>query len=223
MILFGIILTSIGIMVFLFAVDAFLDSDIKLFMTILNVILIFALLGVTIRNIIEYWVILIVSTYLSHWLTTFVSILLSHLPWLHPAALYIRNNANLHKRSNLQLSILCTTSLTFIFFAACLLRMQTNTLYSNIKLSIPSDLLVLTSSASGLNEQLLDAFYEEPYTQSLIAGRLYQYKSYSADSQLATFSNLHSTTIIVSILAPSYIDLMYSHCDLKGLSLEIRI
>lgn len=54
MILFGIILTSIGIMVFLFAVDAFLDSDIKRFMTILNVILIFALLGVTIRNIIEW-------------------------------------------------------------------------------------------------------------------------------------------------------------------------
>lgn len=87
--------------------------------------------------------------------------------------------------------------------------MQSNTLYSNIKLSIPSDLLVLTSSTSGLNEQQLDSFYEEPYTQSLIAGRLYQYQSYSADSQLATFSNLHSTTTIVSILAPSYIDLMY--------------
>ena len=87
--------------------------------------------------------------------------------------------------------------------------MQSNTLYSNIKLSIPSDLLVLTSSASGLNEQLLDSFYEEPYTQSLIAGRMYQYQSYSVDSQLATFSNLHSTTIMVSILAPSYIDLMY--------------
>lgn len=48
MILFGIILASIGIMVFLFAVDAFLDSDIKVFMTILNIILILALLGVTI-------------------------------------------------------------------------------------------------------------------------------------------------------------------------------
>ena len=48
MILFGLILTGIGIMVFLFAVDAFLDSDIKLFMTILNIILILALLGITI-------------------------------------------------------------------------------------------------------------------------------------------------------------------------------
>ena len=87
--------------------------------------------------------------------------------------------------------------------------MQSNTLYSNIKLSIPSDLLISTSTVSGLNEQLLDSFYQEPYTQSLVDGRLYQYQSYSVDSQLATFSNLYSTAAIVSALSPLYIDLTY--------------
>ena len=49
MILFGLLLGSIGILVFIFAVNAFLNSDIKEFMSILNVILIVALLGITIR------------------------------------------------------------------------------------------------------------------------------------------------------------------------------
>ena len=60
MILFGIILVVFdssydfwlaeGILVFVFAVEAFLNSDIKEFMTILNLILILALLGTSIRS-----------------------------------------------------------------------------------------------------------------------------------------------------------------------------
>ena len=49
MILFGLLLGGMGILVFIFAVNAFLNSDIKEFMSILNVILIVALLGITIR------------------------------------------------------------------------------------------------------------------------------------------------------------------------------
>lgn len=40
-----------GILVFVFAVDAFLNSDIKTFLGILNIILILALLGASIRSI----------------------------------------------------------------------------------------------------------------------------------------------------------------------------
>lgn len=56
---------------------------------------------------------------------------------------------------------------------------------------------------------MLDSFYEESYTQTLIEGRIYQYQSLSDDSQLATFSGLHSTATIVSVLSSSYIDLVY--------------
>ena len=47
-ILYGCLFTGIGILIFLSAINAFLNEDMKRFMTILNIILIFSLLGLTI-------------------------------------------------------------------------------------------------------------------------------------------------------------------------------
>ena len=45
---FGCVFVIIGVMVFVYAIEAFLNSDIKSFMMILNIIIILALLGLTI-------------------------------------------------------------------------------------------------------------------------------------------------------------------------------
>lgn len=49
MIIFGVVLLSIGVMIFVFGVEAFLNSNLKRFMSLLNVVLILSILGIAIR------------------------------------------------------------------------------------------------------------------------------------------------------------------------------
>lgn len=49
MIVFGVVLLSIGAMIFVFGVEAFLNSNLKRFMSLLNVVLILSILGIAIR------------------------------------------------------------------------------------------------------------------------------------------------------------------------------
>ena len=49
MIVFGVMLLSIGVMIFVFGVEAFLNSNLKRFMSLLNVVLILSILGIAIR------------------------------------------------------------------------------------------------------------------------------------------------------------------------------
>ncbi len=49
MIVFGVVLLSIGVMIFVFGVEAFLNSNLKRFMSLLNVVLILSILGIAIR------------------------------------------------------------------------------------------------------------------------------------------------------------------------------
>ena len=46
---FGVVLLSIGLMIFVFGVEAFLNSNLKRFMSLLNVVLILSILGIAIR------------------------------------------------------------------------------------------------------------------------------------------------------------------------------
>lgn len=48
MIVFGVVLLSIGVMIFVFGVEAFLNSNLKRFMSLLNVVLILSILGIAI-------------------------------------------------------------------------------------------------------------------------------------------------------------------------------
>ena len=48
MIVFGVVLLSIGVMIFVFGVEAFLNSNLKRFMSLLNVGLILSILGIAI-------------------------------------------------------------------------------------------------------------------------------------------------------------------------------
>ena len=57
-------------------------------------------------------------------------------------------------------------SLTFIIFAACLLRLQSNTLYANIQLNIPSDFLI--TSSSSLDEASISEFLSQSKNQQYI-------------------------------------------------------
>lgn len=50
MILFGVILLAMGVLVFVYGVEAFLNSNLRRFLTLLNIILILSLLGITIRS-----------------------------------------------------------------------------------------------------------------------------------------------------------------------------
>ena len=102
-----------GILVFVFAVDAFLNSDIKTFLGILNIILILALLGTSIRSA-HHCALRSVSTYLSYGLSSIISFLVTRVGSMKSCLLYAKNNANLHKTANLRLSLLNTVSLTFI-------------------------------------------------------------------------------------------------------------
>lgn len=45
---FGVVLLSVGIMIFVFGVEAFLNSNLKRFMSLLNVVLILSILGIAI-------------------------------------------------------------------------------------------------------------------------------------------------------------------------------
>lgn len=45
---FGMVLLSVGIMIFVFGVEAFLNSNLKRFMSLLNVVLILSILGIAI-------------------------------------------------------------------------------------------------------------------------------------------------------------------------------
>ena len=49
MIVFGVVLLSIGVMILVFGVEAFLNSNLKRFMSLLNVVLILSILGIAIR------------------------------------------------------------------------------------------------------------------------------------------------------------------------------
>lgn len=51
MLLFGALLLAIGILVFFFGVEAFLNSNTRRFMTVLNLLLILSLLSITIRSL----------------------------------------------------------------------------------------------------------------------------------------------------------------------------
>ncbi|KAK8821170.1 hypothetical protein WA538_005799 [Blastocystis sp. DL] len=195
MILFGIILVAEGILVFVFAVDAFLNSDIKTFLGILNIILILALLGTS-----------ILSTYLSYGLSSIISFLVTRVGSMKSCLLYAKNNANLHKTANLRLSLLNTVSLTFIIFAACLLRLQVNTLNVNIKLSIPSDLLVTTSHS--LDEANLGAFLSNPQNKQFIRNYEFVGKPMQSDLQLTTYADYEHVFPAIYFLRSNYLDLI---------------
>ena len=49
MIVFGVVLLSISVMIFVCGVEAFLSSNLKRFMSLLNVVLILSILGIAIR------------------------------------------------------------------------------------------------------------------------------------------------------------------------------
>ena len=87
--------------------------------------------------------------------------------------------------------------------------MQSNTLYANIKLSIPSDLLVSTSSSSGLDDQLFRTFYENAQTQSFVEESLFLEQPYELSPTISTFSNLQSASPVVYSLPASFVDLVY--------------
>lgn len=196
-----------GILVFVFAVDAFLNSDIKTFLGILNIILILALLGTSIRSA-HHCALRSVSTYLSYGLSSIISFLVTRVGSMKSCLLYAKNNANLHKTANLRLSLLNTVSLTFIIFAACLLRLQVNTLNVNIKLSIPSDLLVTTSHS--LDEANLGAFLSNPQNKQFIRNYEFVGKPMQSDLQLTTYADYEHVFPAIYFLRSNYLDLMCS-------------
>ena len=87
--------------------------------------------------------------------------------------------------------------------------MQSNTLYANIKLSIPSDLLVSTSSSSGLDDQLFRTLHENAQTQSFVEESLFLEQPYELSPTISTFSNLQSASPVVYSLPASFVDLVY--------------
>lgn len=149
------------------------------------------------------------SVYFSHWISTFFTFLVCKIRSLRNCALYIYNNANLHKTSNNRLSLLNTMSLTFIIFAACLLKLQANTLYANIQLSIPSDLLV--SSSSTLDEINLSNYLSREDNRQSIQRFVFLTKyppTPSMSQTLTTYANYAHTSPTISFIDNHYLEMM---------------
>lgn len=179
-------------------------------MTILNLILILALLGTSIRF---YYTLLlyVVSTYIAHWISAGLSFVFSRIGTLRTCILYVKNNANLHRTHNNRLALLNTMSLTFIIFAACLLRLQSNTLYANIQLSIPSDLLI--TSSSSLDETSIKEFLSQSKNRQYINN--YEFlgspitTNASLSQSLTTYADYQYLSPTVYFLDSNYLQLMW--------------
>ena len=176
-------------------------------------ILILSLLGISIcKHFLKTP--LIVSLYLSSWIAKFFSFLLHQFRSLQSCILYAQNNAKLHQTSNNRLALLNTLSLTFIIFASCLLKLQANTLYANIQLSIPSDLFI-SSSSSSLDEQAITSFLTLPVNAKLIHHFLFLAKSppslspsTTASHSLTTYANYVHTLPTVTFLTTDYLEMV---------------
>lgn len=190
-----------------------MNSEIKQFLTILNVILILSLLGISICKHFTTSQ-LIVSLYLSSWIAKFFSFLLYKVRSLQSCILYAQNNVKLHQSSNNRLVLLNTLSLTFIIFASCLLKLQANTLYANIQLTIPSDIFI-SSSSSALDEQAITSFLTLPTNAELIHHFLFLAKSppslspsITASHSLTTYANYVQTSPTVTFLTKDYLEMV---------------
>lgn len=123
---------------------------------------------------------------------------------IHRCSLYIQNNNNLHRQQTIRLSLLNTISLTFIIFSACLLRLQSNTLYSNIKLSIPSDLLI---SSDNLDVPKFASFLEDPQNSKFIQGFEFV-RAPVTSAHLSSYSGYSVVTPIIYTLSSNYLQMM---------------
>ena len=174
---------------FLFGVESFLNQEIRQFMTILNFILILSLISF---SICLFWIVspFVVITLLSIFLSKLFTIGFSAFASLRSCSLYIHNNLKLHQKANFRLSLLTNISLTFIVFSACLLRLQATNLYVNVRQSIPSDIVVTSSS---LDEASLAPFLREFQATSLVSGFSFLEGPVSVSQQ--QFQSLHLSTL----------------------------
>lgn len=148
----------------------------------------------------------IVSSYGSYWLFRFFSYLFTRWGSIHRCILYIRNNNALHKQQTIQLSLLNTSSLTFILFAACLLRLQCQTLYHNIKLVIPSDILIKSQQ---LQKDHFLSFLQDSRNTPFIKGYEFMRAPFALSSQLTSYSGYSTLTPLFTFFSSNYLSLMY--------------
>ena len=102
------------------------------------------------------------------------------------------------------MAMLQTVSLTFILFSACLLRLQTNTLYGSIRLSIPSDLLI---SSSQLNEEEFTTFLQTKENQKRVEG--FEFLVSPKQHTLSSYAQITAPSSLLYSLTPNYLDLMF--------------
>lgn len=144
------------------------------------------------------------SSFPSRWLASFFLFLFTRCSSVRHCSLYIQNNQSLHRRSNTRLALLQTVSLAFILFSACLLRLQTNTLYANIRLSIPSDLLV--SSSTQLDKAEFTAFLQKKENQKRVEG--FEFLVSPEQHTLSSYAQITTPSSLLYSLTPNYLDLM---------------
>lgn len=136
---------------------------------------------------------------------------------IHRCILFIQNNNRLHKQQTIQLSLLYTVSLTFVVFSACLLHLQSHTLYTNIKCTVPSDIVI---SSNNLKETTFTPFLQNARNQPFI--RQFEYIQSPIESQIKFTSIAEYAMLSPAIyaLSSSYFDLMY--CIQFNLIVEIQ-
>ena len=94
--------------------------------------------------------------------------------------------------------------LTYVLFAACLLRLQAATLYANIRLSIPADISI---SSAALQKDALASFLNQPQNAALCHG--YEFVAAPVtQGTLTSFAQLSALKPTVAFLTPHYLDLM---------------
>ena len=106
----------------------------------------------------------------------------------------------------MRLSLLYTVSITFIIFSACLLRLQSHTLYTNIKSTVPSDIMI---SSNSLQDSVFTSFLQDEKNQPYIQQYEFIQTPISSPSQFTSIAGYSVITPSFYTLSPSYFDIMY--------------
>lgn len=135
-----------------------------------------------------------------------LSYLLTRWGSIHRCILYIQNNNRLHKNQTMRLSLLYTVSITFIIFSACLLHLQSHTLYTNIKSTVPSDIVI---SSNSMQDASFISFLQNDKNRPYIQQYEFIQTPVTSSVQFTSIAGYTVVTPSFYTLSPSYFDIMY--------------
>ena len=150
-------LIIIGITTYYFAPMAFVRQDVALFLAIMNIVLIFLILGFTI----------FINLFQRH----FENLLLFLFLWGADRKLkpLIHKNMKAHDKRNAKTALMFTICISFLIFSGTGFNLQTNVIENTLKLTLGADLTV-EDETYGLDESQMRAYlelYKQKYPNNL--------------------------------------------------------